>query len=63
VLSAGTIKQALEAIGVSKCDVILSDIALSHGTGWDLLSKANLPASIYALAMSGFGTGRGCHPQ
>jgi CheY-like chemotaxis protein len=56
VQSARTMKQALETLATSECDVLLSDIALSDGTGWDLLQKLNTPRPPFAVAMSGFGT-------
>jgi CheY-like chemotaxis protein len=34
--------------------VLISDIGLPDGTGWELLEKARLPRPIYAIAMSGF---------
>lgn len=56
VLSARTIQQAVEALHTSECDVVLSDIALADGSGWELLSKLHLHRPPYAIAMSGFGT-------
>ena len=29
--------------------------ALPDGDGWELMAKAHLPATVYAIAMSGFG--------
>lgn len=55
VLSAHTVKQAQETLTKTECDVLLSDIALSDGSGWELLSGLELPRPIYAIAMSGFG--------
>lgn len=54
VLSATGVQDALEKFPQSQCDVLLSDIGLADGTGWDLIQK--LPTSVYAIAMSGFGT-------
>lgn len=56
VMSARSVKQATELVGTSDCDVVLSDIALSDGTGWDLLGELAPPHPIFAIAMSGFGT-------
>jgi DNA-binding NtrC family response regulator len=56
VLSARTVKQAAKILATSECDVLLSDIALEDGTGWDLLNGLGLDTPRYAIAMSGFGT-------
>jgi len=56
VVAARSVKQAVELSADSGCDVVLSDIALSDGTGWDLLNQLRLPRPVYAIAMSGFGT-------
>jgi two-component system CheB/CheR fusion protein len=37
------------------CEVLLSDIGLPDGTGWELLEGATSTRPIYAVAMSGFG--------
>ena len=55
VLSARTMSEALEQLPVANCDVLISDLGLPDGTGWDLLSHLQLPHPIYAVAMSGFG--------
>lgn len=55
VQSARTVKAALEALPTADCDVLISDIGLPDGDGWELLRRAQLPRPIYAVAMSGFG--------
>ena len=55
VESAGTVADALVALPDANCDVLISDIGLPDGTGWDLLQRLHLPRPIYAIAMSGFG--------
>ena len=55
VQDASCVAEALEKIPQSQCDVLLSDIGLPDGTGWDLLQRLELPRPIYAIAMSGFG--------
>jgi two-component system CheB/CheR fusion protein len=55
VLSARTMHAALEALPGAGCDVLISDIGLPDGDGWQLLRSASLPRPIYAIAMSGFG--------
>ena len=57
VLSARSVQEALEILPGSHCDVLISDIGLPDGNGWELLrtlvEKGQAPA--YAIAMSGFG--------
>jgi CheY-like chemotaxis protein len=55
ILSARTMNEALEALPKEKFDVLLSDIGLPDGDGWELLCRAKLPKSVYTIAMSGFG--------
>ncbi len=56
VFSARTVSEALEAVPGANCDVLISDLGLPDGTGWDLLTRLRLTRPIYAVAMSGFGT-------
>jgi CheY-like chemotaxis protein len=53
--SARNLKGALKELGTSVYDVLISDIGLPDGTGWDLVEKAKLPNHVFAVAMSGFG--------
>ena len=57
VSAALTMQDALAALPTSNCDVLLSDIGLPDGDGWELLQRLHgqLPRPVYALAMSGFG--------
>lgn len=58
VLSATTMTEALEKLPDAACDVLLSDIGLPDGDGWELLRSfcaGRDPCPIYAIAMSGFG--------
>ena len=57
VLSAGTMTDALAALPAADCDVLISDIGLTDGDGWDLLHRVRdrLSRPVYAIAMSGFG--------
>ena len=57
IVSASTLREALETFPGARCDVLISDIGLPDGSGWDLLQKLreNGHAPAYAIAMSGFG--------
>jgi two-component system CheB/CheR fusion protein len=55
VSAAVTLQEALEKLPSSGLQVLISDIGLPDGTGWDLLQRANLPPKVFAIAMSGFG--------
>ena len=55
VVSAKTMKDALEALPAADCNVLISDIGLPDGDGWELLRRAELDRRVYAIAMSGFG--------
>jgi two-component system CheB/CheR fusion protein len=47
--------EALEMLPSTRCDVMISDIGLPDGNGWELMDRAELPSSVYCVAMSGFG--------
>ena len=51
--SAGTLEGALAMLADAEADVIISDIGLPDGSGWDLLHRLAHPP--YAIAMSGYG--------
>lgn len=53
--SATTMKEALELLPLAEYEVLISDIGLPDGDGWQLLQTVRLPHPIYAIAMSGFG--------
>jgi len=55
VLSATSVSEAVTKLQGEKPDLLLSDIGLSDGSGWDLLKTVNLHHSTYAVAMSGYG--------
>lgn len=55
VESAKTMEEALAALPKADCEVLISDIGLPDGDGWELLERVELPHPIYAIAMSGFG--------
>ncbi len=55
VLVADTMSRALRDVPAANCDVLISDIGLPDGDGWELLARLELPRPIYAIAMSGYG--------
>jgi CheY-like chemotaxis protein len=48
---------ALREIPKSHCDVLISDIGLPDGDGWQLMEKLGDNRPPFAIAMSGYGTG------
>jgi two-component system CheB/CheR fusion protein len=55
VFSAPTQAEALAAIPAARCDVLISDIGLPDGSGWELMKSLGDARPPYAIAMSGFG--------
>lgn len=55
VTAARGMTEALAALPNCECDVLISDIGLPDGDGWELLERADLPNGVYCVAMSGFG--------
>ncbi len=57
VASARTMEDALAGMALAEYDVLISDIGLADGTGWELLPQAQARSNrpIFAIAMSGFG--------
>lgn len=55
VRTATSLADALKVLAAGLPDVLFCDIGLPDGTGWDLPKRANLPASVFPVAMSGFG--------
>jgi CheY-like chemotaxis protein len=56
VQSAKDMKTALELAHGNAFDILLSDITLPDGTGWDLLHQLRATRPIRAVAMSGLST-------
>jgi CheY-like chemotaxis protein len=54
---APDMETALRDIPNSQCDVLISDIGLPDGDGWQLLEKLGSNRPRIAIAMSGYGTG------
>jgi two-component system CheB/CheR fusion protein len=55
VMSAASMQEALRVIPAAACDVLISDVGLPDGNGWELLKKLGTERPKYAIAMSGFG--------
>lgn len=55
VYSAATMRDALRAIPASGCDVLISDIGLPDGDGWELMERLEGQRPRLAIAMSGRG--------
>lgn len=55
VLSAWNLEEAVAALPEAHCQVLISDIGLPDGQGWELLERVHLPEPIFAIAMSGMG--------
>ena len=55
VKAARTLAAARAALQTWECEVLISDIGLPDGTGWELLQQANFYRPVFAIAMSGFG--------
>jgi CheY-like chemotaxis protein len=56
VFLATTMEEALQVLRAQKIDVLLSDIGLPDGDGWELLLRAKDTCPAYAIAISGYGT-------
>jgi len=57
VRCATTMAEALEKLAAAPSDMLISDIGLPDGDGWQLIERAQSATPIYAIAMSGFGMG------
>ncbi|RZI98782.1 MAG: response regulator [Rubrivivax sp.] len=55
VRSVGSMQEALEQLPKADADVLLSDIGLPDGDGWELMRRLHLDHPVYAIAMSGYG--------
>jgi signal transduction histidine kinase/ActR/RegA family two-component response regulator len=55
VLTAMNVASALETLGRERADVLLSDIGLPDGTGYDLMQQAKTVQPLVGIALSGFG--------
>ena len=55
VLFAQTKAQAVKEIPTSNCQVLISDINLPDGNGWELMHEIENSRPSYAIALSGHG--------
>jgi CheY-like chemotaxis protein len=55
VMAARTLSEAGVALSKNEFDVLISDIGLPDGSGWDLLERGAFMRPAYSIAMSGFG--------
>ena len=53
---ADSTRRALEVMASQRFDLVLCDIGLPDGTGYDVVSKAKAKGPIKAVAITGFGT-------
>ena len=56
VTVASDMASALREIPASRCDVLISDIGLPDGDGWQLMERLGDHRPRFAIAMSGYGT-------
>ena len=55
VTAAGSVEAAVAQFAASKPDLLITDIGLPDGTGWDLLEKLRPHGPVRAIAVSGYG--------
>ena len=55
VVVAETMAKALREFPNSGCNVLISDIGLPDGDGWQLMAELRAAGPVYAIAMSGYG--------
>ena len=55
IFLADGVQSALEIIGSREFDVVLSDIALPDGSGYDVISEVKRKQPVKAVALTGFG--------
>lgn len=53
--AAGGVKEARAALETGEWEVLISDVGLPDGKGWELLEQGKYPQLRCAIAMSGFG--------
>jgi CheY-like chemotaxis protein len=53
--TAGTMKAALDAAADNAFDLVITDIGLPDGDGWELMRQLRERGPVRAVAMSGYG--------
>ena len=53
-MSARSKEEALTEIPSARCDVLLTDISLPDGNGWELFGEVGKSRPAHAIAMSGY---------
>src|SRR5262245_32168036 len=56
VVTADNVERAMEIIGSNNVDVVLCDIGLPDGSGYEVAAQARATGGIKTIALSGFGT-------
>jgi PAS domain S-box-containing protein len=56
VVTAENIRRALQILGTGEIDVLLCDIGLPDGSGYEVVAQARRKRPIKAVAITGFGT-------
>ncbi len=56
VRTAGSVGEAVKLLNSAGCNVLISDIGLPDGNGWELLDLLSGNPPDFAVAMSGFGS-------
>jgi len=54
VVTADSMQRALASIDTSRFDLLISDIGLPDGSGWDLMSRVREKVPLKGIALSGF---------
>lgn len=60
VAAAERMDQALAALAQDPYDVLISDIGLPDGDGWELMRRLRNRRPVYAVALSGFSMSADC---
>lgn len=57
VTTAGSVEDACKQFAATRPDLLICDIGLPDGTGWELMEKLRKLGSVRAIAVSGYGMG------
>jgi CheY-like chemotaxis protein len=55
VTAAGSVAAACEQYAAAPADLVICDIGLPDGTGWELMEKLRAQTPVRAIAVSGYG--------